>query len=237
MNELNDSTFEDLKSTDEYLFVFDGAYAYGPKRFAALETSRKSGQAPGIKTQVIIDKEKSSRSATPVLDIIYQEDLPKNLRIFYFSQVSIIKAKKMIAKIVKFNPAAPISILGYSWGGDAAQRLINWTFKKGIKIKSVYTIDPIRRGFMWLGFIKSIKSNSLYFKKRSNVGLFYNVYQKSDHFCLPLIHLRGNFVKDADININLSIENPLTNHIDIETFKGQSVFKIFFEKTSFKNYQ
>lgn len=198
------------------LFVFDGAYAYSPKRFKAYKDHFPNIKNLSNSIKAEIDLEKQRVSYTPLLDMIFETEIPVTHSIYYYPQGSIKKAKETIKFIPLTNTS--IDIIGYSWGGDAAIRFIRYLKVKNISVNKVYTLDPIRRGSMFLGFTKSIKGNLDYFKKETNVSKHFNIYQKTDKYSLPLIHLRGNKVLGADYNFNLSEKYLDASHVNLHLF-------------------
>ena len=220
-NFLNNPTFDSSKIKDftKFLFVFDGAYAYSPKRFNAYLKSHKEKSPISSKITKIIDTEKRRVSYTPLLDMLFNSHYKDTHLIFYFAQTSIKDAKRLAAQIQNEHDNFEVSILGYSWGGDASMRFAKHLQNKNIKVKSMFTLDPIRRGFMFLGFRKSIKSDLAYFRKLENVEKYFNIYQKTDRFALPLIHLRGNRVEGADLNLNLSDIDSRASHVNLHSFQ------------------
>lgn len=199
------------------LFIFDGAYAYSPKRFKVYkEYSENFSRIPeNIKRKLAF--EKKVVSYPPILDLVFKSTFPKTHEIIYSSQIAINKSIKKINKIININDYK-IDIVGYSWGCDASMRFIRYLKEKGIKVNKVFTLDPIRRGPFFAGFIKSINSNDSYFTKESNVSKHFNIYQKTDRFSLPLMHLRGNSIDKADYNFNLSKLYNHASHTNLHTF-------------------
>lgn len=206
------------------LFVFDGAYAYSPKRYKAYQKYYPELQSIPKELKEKIDREKIRVSYTPLLDMIFKTDLPSSHEIYYYAQTSIKGAKKVIE--LSYTSNSSIDIIGYSWGGDAAMRFIRYLKTKNIKVNKVHTLDPIRRGLFFVGFINSVNGNSKYFTKEENVLKHYNIYQKTDRYSLPLIHLRGNYIDRADFNLNLSELDKSASHVNLHLFDEVNNFLI-----------
>jgi methionine salvage enolase-phosphatase E1 len=102
-NFLNNPTFDSSKIKDftKFLFVFDGAYAYSPKRFNAYLKSNNEKSPISSKVTKVIDAEKRRVSYTPVLDMLFTSELKDSHLIFYFAQTSIKDAKRLTAQIQK----------------------------------------------------------------------------------------------------------------------------------------
>ncbi len=207
------------------LFLFDGAYAYSPKRYNAYQSNHKDlSQIPShVLSKINIERKRVSY--TPFLDLVYSSKYPKTHTIIYSAQTSIKKSLKAIDSL-KETKDFQIDVAGYSWGADAAMRFIRKLKRRGIKVNKVLTLDPVRRGLFFTGFIKSINGNTDYFRKEENVQLHHNIYQKTDKFSLPLIHIRGNLVHGADLNINLSEQSKQASHTNLHKFRDvQELFK------------
>lgn len=199
--------------------IFDGAYAYSPKRFNAYVKFVKKNKPIPLEVQKIIDREKARVSYTPLLDMVFNSKYKSTSYLLYYPQTTIRKAKRMLCALKNEKKQVQINLIGYSWGGSAVMRLLKFSEKNGVFIKNVYTLDPIKRGTFFLGFQESINNNSKYFYKPKNVMNFKNIYQKTDIFSLPLIHLRGNEVLGADYNFNLSSKYPNASHVNLHTFE------------------
>ncbi len=217
-------TNNELKSKKEIIFAFDGAMAYYPLNFELnkffnhnknVTEKEKREKKDDIFREVYNSKqyrmEKKKKAPSPLRSLLFlslKEPIPSSKEILYYSYHHLGKAYQCMKSIHKNNPTIEFKLIGYSWGGDAVQRMIKKMEKDDIHVKSAMTIDPVRKGLLGFGALKNIftRKNSKFFKKNHHVERYYNLYQKTDSKTLPLIKIFGNSVNEADVNINLSDE-------------------------------
>lgn len=213
-------SLESIKDKDQLIFNFEGAGGYSPKGLELEKFMSKIDAkgtydlknkclAAGISEQcekVIKKTWGETVIAFPLgMDMMKPYLKDESTQFMYYSQKHVGKSFKCIeslleeAKLTKTELPA-LKVMGYSWGGNAAMKFVKKLGKKfpDLPIKSMFTVDPVRKG---VGVLKNLFGNkdSKYFTKQKNVEHHINIYQKSDRISFGA-GIKGNKVQGADDN-------------------------------------
>ena len=207
-------SLEDIKEKDQIVFNFEGAGGYSPKSFE-LKKFMNQIEAKGVfdlrdkcatvglaeECEKVIQKTwgETILAFPMAMDMMVPYLGDESTQFMYYSQKHVGKSFKCIESLIhtakeKQVELPEIKIMGYSWGGNAAMKLIKKLGKNypELPIKSVLTVDPVRKGF---GVFKNLFGNkdANYFEKQPNVDRHINIYQKSDRVSFGL-GIKGNKV-------------------------------------------
>lgn len=228
--------YKDIKDKKELVFGFEGAGGYSPKSFNFNRFLNQNNIEPhqyhrlcqrnGWSACEKIDnqiKDEFESTAPTGVEYLLKDYVGKtqhsDKEFLYYSRNGRKQAMECLLSLKeKFelneNEFPSIKITGYSWGGHEAQEMVRKLEKLGLPVKSIFTIDPVRKG---VGVVKNLftrADNKRYFAKRDNVQQQFNIYQKADRKSLKLFGIKGNRVQGADEEVR-GLDMNRYGHLEI----------------------